>query len=58
MGKKSVRLVLVLAALMVAAFASSISAGEVCTMDNTYTDANGNPLICFHCRTVTYCYPA
>lgn len=57
MGKKSVRLVLVLAALVVAT-ASSISAGEVCTMDGSYTDANGNPLICFHCKTVTYCYPA
>lgn len=55
MKKTLVRLVLVLALLPMSF--SAASAIEQCNRNTTdYRDGNGTPLVCYECRTATYCY--
>lgn len=60
MVRKSARLLLVLVlALMSFSLATSVkAAADTCTRDTTWTDGDGNPLVCYHCKEATYCYPA
>ncbi len=55
MKKTLIRLVLVLTLLPLSL--SAASAVEECRRNTTdYTDGNGVPLVCYECRTATYCY--
>lgn len=31
---------------------------EICRRDTTWTTIDGAPLVCYHCPSATYCYPA
>lgn len=52
------RRISLLLALMLVPVSFAFAAPESCTRDTTWTTGEGAPLVCYHCSSATYCYPA